>query len=168
MDKDIEEAVGPATSGRPRRWRRASGGACAQARRGAAADAGRAGRRLARRLAVPVWQAEETPGCASADDDPKDRQLGEVHRRIGELNMARSPWAGEGYCKVWARLRVIDGIRVGRPAAEPAGTDAAVLFWSALIELTVTLYFCRARYFTGSPCGSAFPVSGKLSNVGAP
>jgi hypothetical protein len=27
---------------------------------------------------------------------------------------ARSPWAGEGHRKVWARLRVIDGIRVGR------------------------------------------------------
>jgi putative transposase len=29
-------------------------------------------------------------------------------------DLARSPWAGEGHRKVWARLRVIDGIRVGR------------------------------------------------------
>jgi transposase len=85
--------------------RRAAGGAVgagpavelgAQARRGAAADAGRAGRRLVRRLAVPVWQLEEwrrrglagiDAGLRERDDDPKDRQLGEAHRRIGELNM---------------------------------------------------------------------------------
>jgi transposase InsO family protein len=29
-------------------------------------------------------------------------------------DLARSPWTGEGHRKVWARLRVIDGIRVGR------------------------------------------------------
>src|SRR5512144_1885635 len=29
-------------------------------------------------------------------------------------DLARSPWAGEGHRKVWARLQVIDGIRVGR------------------------------------------------------
>jgi putative transposase len=29
-------------------------------------------------------------------------------------DLARSPWAGEGHRKVWARLRVIDGIRVSR------------------------------------------------------
>ena len=29
-------------------------------------------------------------------------------------DLARSPWTGEGHRKIWARLRVIDGIRVGR------------------------------------------------------
>jgi hypothetical protein len=29
-------------------------------------------------------------------------------------DLARSPWHGEGHRKVWARLRVLDGIRVAR------------------------------------------------------
>src|SRR5215217_9259552 len=29
-------------------------------------------------------------------------------------DLARSPWTGEGHRKVWARLRVVDGIRVSR------------------------------------------------------
>jgi putative transposase len=29
-------------------------------------------------------------------------------------DLARSPWQGEGHRKVWARLRVMDGIRVAR------------------------------------------------------
>lgn len=29
-------------------------------------------------------------------------------------DLERSPWSGEGHHKVWARLRVIDGIRVSR------------------------------------------------------
>ena len=29
-------------------------------------------------------------------------------------DLARSPWHGEGHRKVWARLRVMDGIRVAR------------------------------------------------------
>src|SRR5947209_10255596 len=29
-------------------------------------------------------------------------------------DLARSPWQGEGHRKVWARLRVMDGIRVSR------------------------------------------------------
>ena len=29
-------------------------------------------------------------------------------------DLDRSPWTGEGHRKVWARLRVIDGIRVSR------------------------------------------------------
>ena len=29
-------------------------------------------------------------------------------------DLARSPWTGEGHRKVWARLRVIDGVRVSR------------------------------------------------------
>ena len=29
-------------------------------------------------------------------------------------DLERSPWSGEGHRKVWARLRVLDGIRVSR------------------------------------------------------
>ena len=29
-------------------------------------------------------------------------------------DLARSPWHGEGHRKVWARLRVLDGIRAAR------------------------------------------------------
>jgi len=29
-------------------------------------------------------------------------------------DLARSPWHGEGHRKVWARLRVMDGVRVAR------------------------------------------------------
>jgi len=70
-------------------------------------------------------------------------------------DLARSPWTGEGHRKVWARLRVIDGIRVSRtrvlrimgensllsphrrpsrPANDHAGsitTDAPNLMWGA-------------------------------------
>jgi len=31
-----------------------------------------------------------------------------------KADFAASPFSGEGHCKVWARLRVRDGIRVGR------------------------------------------------------
>ena len=31
-----------------------------------------------------------------------------------EVDLARSPWHGEGHRKVWARLRVMDGMRVSR------------------------------------------------------
>src|SRR5512132_1432251 len=34
-------------------------------------------------------------------------------------DLARSPWTGEGHRKVWARLRVIDGIRVSRTRVPP-------------------------------------------------
>ena len=32
----------------------------------------------------------------------------------GSRLLDRSPFAGEGHRKVWARLRVLDGLRVGR------------------------------------------------------
>ena len=85
--------------------RRAAGGVAgagpavelgAQARRGAAADAGRAGRRLvppARGAGVAAGGVaaararRDRRRAAQRDDDPKDRQRGEAHRRIGELNM---------------------------------------------------------------------------------
>ena len=51
---------------------------------------------LSRRLAVPVWKLEEwrqrglagiDAGLRERDDDPKERELAEAHRRIGELSM---------------------------------------------------------------------------------
>jgi len=51
---------------------------------------------LSRRLAVPVWKLEGwreralagiDAGLRERDDDPKERELIEVHRRIGELSM---------------------------------------------------------------------------------
>jgi hypothetical protein len=29
-------------------------------------------------------------------------------------DLARLPWIGEGHRKVWARLRVLDGLRIAR------------------------------------------------------
>jgi hypothetical protein len=51
---------------------------------------------LSRRLAVPVWKLEGwreralagiDAGLRERDDDPKERELTEAHRRIGELSM---------------------------------------------------------------------------------
>jgi hypothetical protein len=51
---------------------------------------------LSRRLAVPVWQLEEwrrralagiDAGLREREDDPKERELAEAHRRIGALSM---------------------------------------------------------------------------------
>lgn len=52
---------------------------------------------LSRRLAVPVWKLERwrqralagiDAGLRERDDDPRERELTEAHRRIGELSMA--------------------------------------------------------------------------------
>jgi len=45
---------------------------------------------------------------------PKPRHSDEDLLAAIRRDLARSPWAGEGHRKVCARLRVIDGIRVGR------------------------------------------------------
>ena len=51
---------------------------------------------LSRRLGLPVWKLEEwrlralagiEAGLRERDDDPKERELTEAHRRIGELSM---------------------------------------------------------------------------------
>lgn len=51
----------------------------------------------------PACRRGPTPGLA-------DPALLEAIRH----DLARSPWSGEGHRKVWARLRVLDGIRVSR------------------------------------------------------
>jgi transposase InsO family protein len=42
-------------------------------------------------------------------------------------DLARSPWAGEGHRKVWARLRTLDGIRVSRKRVLRLMRDNALL-----------------------------------------
>jgi transposase InsO family protein len=42
-------------------------------------------------------------------------------------DLARSPWAGEGHRKVWARLRAMDGIRVSRKRVLRLMRDNALL-----------------------------------------
>jgi transposase len=51
---------------------------------------------VSRRLAVPVWKLEQwrqrglagiDAGLRERDDDSKERELAEAHRRIGELSM---------------------------------------------------------------------------------
>ena len=51
---------------------------------------------LSRRLGLPVWKLERwrqralagiEAGLRERDDDPKERELTEAHRRIGELSM---------------------------------------------------------------------------------
>ena len=51
----------------------------------------------------PVGQPGPKPALSDAE------LLAAIRR-----DLARSPWTGEGHRKVWARLRVIDGIRVSR------------------------------------------------------
>lgn len=43
---------------------------------------------------------------------PKPAVSDEVLVAAIRADLARSPWHGEGHRKVWARLRVMDGIRV--------------------------------------------------------
>jgi transposase len=51
---------------------------------------------LSRRLCLPVWKLERwrlralagiEAGLRERDDDPKERELAEAHRRVGELSM---------------------------------------------------------------------------------
>ena len=57
-------------------------------------------------------------GLRGADPGPAARaEAGGLRCRAARghpHDLARSPWSGEGHRKVWARLRVLDGIRVGR------------------------------------------------------
>ena len=80
-----------------RHWRRVSGGALgAQAGGGAATDAGRARRARRACLGLPVSKLERwrlralagiEAGLRERDDDPKELELTEAPRRIGELSM---------------------------------------------------------------------------------
>jgi transposase InsO family protein len=74
---------------------------------------------LSRALGVPVHKLERWRDKAEAALD------GALKEREGDTadadllaairaDLARSPWSGEGHRKVWARLRVLDGLRVAR------------------------------------------------------
>ena len=45
---------------------------------------------------------------------PKPRVSDDALLAAIRADLARSPWHGEGHRKVWARLRVMDGVRVAR------------------------------------------------------
>jgi putative transposase len=55
-----------------------------------------------------------TPHVPARRRGPKPAVSDEVLLAAIRVDLARSPWHGEGHRKVWARLRVIDGIRVSR------------------------------------------------------
>jgi putative transposase len=63
-----------------------------------------------------AWQAAQDP----APPRPKGRRGPKPSVADADLlaairaDLARSPWSGEGHRKVWARLRVQDGLRVAR------------------------------------------------------
>ena len=64
-----------------------------------------AGRRLADTTTRSVPARRRGPKPAVSDD----ALLAAIR-----ADLARSPWHGEGHRKVWARLRVMDGVRVAR------------------------------------------------------
>ena len=47
-------------------------------------------------------------------DDTDQARSREDYVEAIRADLDRSPWIGEGHRKVWARLRVLDGIRVAR------------------------------------------------------
>ena len=60
-------------------------------------------------------QADSTaPAAPARRRGPKPVVSDEALLAAIRADLARSPWTGEGHRKVWARLRVIDGIRVAR------------------------------------------------------
>lgn len=54
------------------------------------------------------------PSAPARRRGPKPVVSDEALLEAIRADLARSPWTGEGHRKVWARLRVIDGIRVAR------------------------------------------------------
>ena len=65
------------------------------------------------------YDARRQEGTAAAEPYRSTQSETAAQRRRDLLaairrDLACSPWAGEGHRKVWARMRVIDGIRVSR------------------------------------------------------
>ena len=58
--------------------------------------------------------ATRAPTAAPARRGPKPAISDADLLAAIRADLARSPWSGEGHRKVWARLRVLDGIRVAR------------------------------------------------------
>ena len=79
-------------------------------------------RRVCRAWGVPrsSFYAARRPRPGSAERRPPARRgpkpaiPDEALLAAIKDDLARSPWAGEGHRKVWARLRAVDGIRVSR------------------------------------------------------
>ena len=59
-------------------------------------------------------RADTTPQVPARRRGPKPVVSDDVLLLAIRADLARSPWHGEGHRKVWARLRVMDGIRVAR------------------------------------------------------
>ncbi len=85
------------------------------------------GRRYGVRRICQVWDVprssfyaahqpkpDSIPAPAPARRGPKPAVSDDALLAAIKDDLARSPWTGEGHRKVWARLRVIDGIRVSR------------------------------------------------------
>jgi len=64
----------------------------------------------AARQPTPASTLPRPPACRGPKPAVSDEALLAAIRK----DLARSPWTGEGHRKVWARLRVRDGIRVSR------------------------------------------------------
>jgi transposase InsO family protein len=79
-------------------------------RASAASGAWRARRVSAARSAGAEERPQRTPGRRGPKPAISDADLLAAIR----ADLARSPWSGEGHRKVWARLRVLDGLRVAR------------------------------------------------------
>jgi len=58
--------------------------------------------------------ATRGPAVAPARRGPKPAIADPDLLAAIRADLARSPWSGEGHRKVWARLRVLDGVRVAR------------------------------------------------------
>ncbi len=58
--------------------------------------------------------AARDPAVAPARRGPKPATADADLLAAIRADLARSPWSGEGHRKVWARLRVLDGLRVAR------------------------------------------------------
>jgi putative transposase len=59
-------------------------------------------------------QSNAAPAQSANRRGPRPSVSDEELLALIRVDLARTPFSGEGYRKVWARLRVIDGVRVGR------------------------------------------------------
>lgn len=64
--------------------------------------------------AVRAAGSQEQPPRASGRRGPKPAISDADLLCAIRADLARSPWSGEGHRKVWARLRIVDGLRVAR------------------------------------------------------
>ena len=71
--------------------------------------------------------ATRGPAAAPARRGPKPAIADADLLAAIRADLARSPWSGEGHRKVWARLRVLDGIRVARKRVLRLMRDNALL-----------------------------------------